>query len=67
MKRLFDIDVEDELFEHLMSEQTCNFKELTVVDGKVVAIDGQTGEILDWPPDYGDVVNWEMSVKKGDK
>lgn len=37
------------------------------VDGKVVAIDGQTGEILDWPPDYGDVVNWEMSVKKGDK
>lgn len=34
------------------------------VDGKVVAIDGQTGEILDWPPDYGDVVNWEMSVKK---
>ena len=37
------------------------------VDGKVVAIDGQTGEILDWPPDYGDVVNWEMSVKKGDE
>lgn len=37
------------------------------VDGKVVAIDGQTGEILDWPPDYGEVVNWEMSVKKGDK
>lgn len=37
------------------------------IDGKVVAIDGQTGEITDWPPDYGDVVNWEMSVKKGDK
>lgn len=35
------------------------------IDGKVVAIDGQTGEITDWPPDYGDVVNWEMSVKKG--
>lgn len=36
------------------------------IDGKVVAIDGQTGEITDWPPDYGDVVNWEMSVKKGE-
>ena len=35
------------------------------IDGNVVAIDGQSGEILDWPPDYGDVVNWEMSVKKG--
>lgn len=35
------------------------------INGKVVAIDGQSGEILDWPPDYGDVVNWEMSVKKG--
>ena len=35
------------------------------IDGKVVAIDGQSGEIFDWPPDYGDVVNWEMSVKKG--
>ena len=34
------------------------------IDGKVVAIDGQSGEILDWPPDYGDVVNWEMSVKR---
>lgn len=34
------------------------------INGKVVAIDGQTGEISDWPPDYGDVVNWEMSVKK---
>lgn len=34
------------------------------IDGKVVAIDGQTGTISDWPPDYGDVVNWEMSVKK---
>lgn len=34
------------------------------VDGKVVAIDGQTGEITDWPPDYGDVVNWEMSIQK---
>ena len=36
------------------------------LDGKVVAIDGQSGEILDWPPDYGDVVNWEMSIEKGD-
>ena len=34
------------------------------IDGKVVAIDGQSGEISDWPPDYGDVVNWEMSIKK---
>lgn len=34
------------------------------IDGKVVAIDGQTGEIHDWPPDYGDVVNWEMSIPK---
>lgn len=37
------------------------------MDGKVVAIDGQTGEISDWPPDYGDVVNWEMSVRKDEK
>lgn len=36
------------------------------IDGKVVAIDGQSGEINDWPPDYGDVVNWEMSIKKGE-
>ena len=36
------------------------------IGGKVVAIDGQSGEILDWPPDYGDVVNWEMSVRKDD-
>lgn len=34
------------------------------IDGKVVAIDGQTGEIKDWPPDYGNVINWEMSVKR---
>ena len=34
------------------------------INGKVVAIDGQSGEIRDWPPDYGDVVNWEMSVKR---
>lgn len=32
---------------------------------KVVAIDGQTGEINGWPPDYGDVVNWDISVQKG--
>lgn len=35
------------------------------IDGKVVTIDGQTGEISDWPPDYGDVTNWDMSMKKG--
>lgn len=35
------------------------------LNGKVVAIDGQSGEVMDWPPDYGDVVNWEMSVRKG--
>lgn len=34
------------------------------IDGKIVAIDGQTGEISDWPPDYGDVVNWEMSMRR---
>ena len=32
------------------------------LEGKVVAIDGQSGEVLDWPPDYGYVVNWEMNV-----
>ena len=31
---------------------------------KVVAIDGQTGEIRDWPPDYGNVTNWDVSVRK---
>ena len=31
---------------------------------KVVAMDGQTGEINDWPPDYGDVTNWDISVRK---
>ena len=36
------------------------------VDGKVVVIDGQDGSISGWPPDYGDVVNWEMSVRKGE-
>lgn len=35
------------------------------LNGKVVAIDGQSGEVMDWPPDYGDVVNWEMSIRKG--
>ena len=34
------------------------------IDGKIVAIDGQDGSITDWPPDYGNVVNWEMSIKK---
>ena len=31
---------------------------------KVMAIDGQTGETQPWPPDYGDVTNWDISVKK---
>lgn len=34
------------------------------INGKVVAIDGQDNSISDWPPDYGDVVNWEMSIRK---
>lgn len=34
------------------------------IDGKVYAIDGQTGTIVGWPPtDLGNVVNWEMSMK----
>lgn len=33
------------------------------IDGKVYALDGQSNEILDLPPDYGDVINWEISVK----
>lgn len=34
-------------------------------DGEeVYAIDGQTGEVQNWPPDYGNVVNWELSVIK---
>lgn len=34
------------------------------IDGKVYAIDGQTGTIVGWPPtDLGQVVNWEMSMK----
>ncbi len=32
------------------------------IEGRVVAIDGQSGKVLDWPPDYGNVINWEMSV-----
>ena len=35
-----------------------------VIDGKVYAIDGQSGQLYDWPPDYGDVVHWDVSVKK---
>lgn len=34
------------------------------MDGKVYAIDGQTGTVVGWPPtDLGPVVNWEMSMK----
>ena len=37
-------------------------------DGKkVYAIDGQTGTVSDWPPDYGNVTNWDMSVKEEKK
>ena len=31
---------------------------------RVVAIDGQSGEVRDWPPDYGDVTNWDISIRK---
>lgn len=37
------------------------------LDGRVVAIDGQSGEILEWPPDYGNVVKWEIAVKENPK
>lgn len=33
---------------------------------RVYALDGQTGTTEGWPPDYGDVVNWDVSVKKGE-
>lgn len=33
--------------------------------GRVVAIDGQNGSVVDWPPDdLGDVIRWELSVNK---
>ena len=35
-----------------------------VIDGKVYAIDGQNGQMYDWPPDYGDVVHWDVGIKK---
>lgn len=32
-------------------------------DGQnVYAIDGQTGEIQNWPPDYGNIVYWDFSI-----
>lgn len=32
-------------------------------DGEhVYALDGQSGEVRGWPPDYGKVNNWDMSV-----
>ena len=46
------------------AERSGHWFNAACLDGKVVAIDGQIGEIFDWPPDYGDVVNWEMSIKK---
>jgi hypothetical protein len=27
-----------------------------------VAVDGQSNEILDWPPDYGEVVHWDAAI-----
>lgn len=29
---------------------------------RVYAIDGQTGRVYDWPPDYGSVTHWDVSV-----
>lgn len=34
------------------------------IDNKIIAIDGQNGTISDWPPDYGDVINWDMSMRE---
>lgn len=31
---------------------------------KVVAVEGQSGEVRGWPPDYGEVTNWDICVKK---
>ncbi len=42
------------------------FNAICLDDHTVVALDGQSGEILDWPPDYGNVTNWDVSVKKED-
>lgn len=33
------------------------------IGGKVYAVDAQDGTMRPWPPDYGDVRNWDMSVK----
>ena len=33
------------------------------IDNKIVAIDGQTGEITPFPPDLGSVKHWEMSMR----
>jgi len=34
-------------------------------DGEqVVTLDGQTGVVQEWPPDYGDVTNWDFSMEK---
>ena len=32
------------------------------IDGRIVAIDGQNGTVVGWPPNYGNVVRWEISV-----
>lgn len=29
---------------------------------RVVAIDGQSNSILDWPPDYGSVIHWDVGI-----
>ncbi len=40
------------------------FNAICLDDHTVVALDGQSGEMLDWPPDYGNVTNWDVSMKK---
>ena len=40
------------------------FNAVCLDDHTVVALDGQSGEILDWPPDYGNVTHWDISMKK---
>lgn len=34
------------------------------IDGDIKVLDGQNGTISDWPPDYGNVSCWDVSIKK---
>lgn len=36
------------------------------LDGKIIVIDGQDGSIKEWPPDYEDVIRWEVGIMKGE-